>query len=187
MAVFKKSLAIVFIFVLVGGVGIMAMSSSPRVENRSGYQTLQGRIYEEGTGTISMLIFTAETGEKYQILGEEDKLRNLKELPLLLTGYVEKSEGEEFVGQLEVKLYNTDYELTEEEKEVAVYGKLEKGVDNLVLLTPKQVVIDLAPESYHGLADYAGQEVVIRGQLRKEDNYHARMEVKSYRIIDSKQ
>lgn len=68
-------------------------------------------------------------------------------------------------------------------EEVAILGKLVDGGDNLVLLARDQLVVELAPDSYHSLDKYLGEEVVITGSLEKFDDYSGQMEVKSYKVL----
>jgi len=158
--------------------------SSPKIMTeglKEGYQSLGGTIYEKGTGTISLLIFKGYNGNRYLITGDlKDRLRNLKGLPLTLTGKVEdlNPNGKLTQGKFRVKLYDVEYNL--DYKEVSILGVLEEDKDGLVLLTKEQKVIRLDATTYHSLDKYLGKEIVINGFLEELTEYKAKMEVKSY-------
>jgi hypothetical protein len=162
--------------------------SSPKIMAeglREGYQTLGGSIYEEGTGTMSLLIFKGQNGNRYLITGDlKDRLRNLKGLPLTLTGQVEdlNLDGKLTQAKFNVKLYDVEY--SSDYKEVSVLGTLEEDKEGLVLLTKEQKVIRLDSDTYHSLDNYLGKEIVINGFLEELTEYQAKMQVKSYRNID---
>jgi hypothetical protein len=141
------------------------------------------------------LIFKTETGTNYLITGSQEKkkkLQQLKGLPLLLTGKTTPKEGTFksnsgelplYKGELEVKLYNTDYDKQSEEK-VSVLGTLETTEEDLVLLTPDQQVIRLVVGTDHPLAKQGGKEIVVTGKLTEISDYESELEVNSIRIIE---
>ncbi|PRX31072.1 hypothetical protein BX659_106105 [Orenia metallireducens] len=184
----KKLLIVIsLLLMLLSTFTIYAMSSSKIMTEglKEGYHSLGGTIYEEGTGTISLLIFKGYDGNRYLITGDlKDRLRSLKGLPLVLTGKVEdvNLEGKLTQAKLKVKLYDVEY--SNDYKEVSVLGTLEEDKEGLVLLTKKQKVIRLDSDTYHSLDKYLGEEIVINGFLEELTNYQAKMEVKSYRSLD---
>ena len=160
----------------------ISIAASNLVEE--GYQTIKGSIYEEGTATISNLIL--KSGDRqYLITGLEDKLTHLKGLDLILTGDLKKLNKGPYDGELDVYKYNIDYDRSAKElSDVSILGDLVATKDNLVLLTPDQIVIDLDSDTYHALDNHLGKEVVINGSLKKDSKYKARMKLKSYRIVE---
>lgn len=201
----KACLILVILILAVIGQGQSGLAESSEVEARPGYQTLRGQIHDIGTGEAPILVFKTAAGS-YLISnaradsnqGEDAgadnrvgasvdarKLSSLKGLPLLLTGRVNLLDGGSFLGQITVEDYNTYYDGPSKNswEEVAILGRLVDGGDNLVLLTRDQLVVQLAPDSYHSLDKYIQEEVVITGSLEKFDDYSGQMEVKSYKVL----
>jgi len=171
------------------------MSSGPqdKAEVKTGYQTLKGQLYEEGTGTISLLILDAEDGNDYQVTADNQQLikelRNLKGLPVLLTGKVTAQTGsyqlgtdkavELYQGQLQLTDYNVAYDLTAEE--TAVLGRLARGNEQLVVVTKDQYIIELTSISTEALTEQVGKKIVVTGEVEQISDYRYQMKVKGTR------
>ncbi len=208
----KKVLLILVIMTLaVTTIGRAGLADNCNTGSEPGpaYQTLKGELYDIGTGEVPFLVFNTSAGDYLVANASYGRLKNLKGLPLLLTGRVSKVYGGSFMGQIEVKNYNTYYESSSDcswenssnsssntacedtrdkpcqsfWEEVSVLGRLVDGGDNLVLLSKDQVVIELDPDTYHSLGDHLGEEIVITGSLEKSNKYSGQMEVKSYRVL----
>ncbi|TDX52954.1 hypothetical protein [Orenia marismortui] len=183
----KKLLVLVMLLILLSSWTILAMSSSKDMDKTlvEGYQTLIGQIYEEGTATMSFLIFRSQNGYDYLISGKlKNKLRSLKGVTLMLTGKVSdlNLEGKLTQAKFDVILYDLEYNL--ESEEVSVLGKLVEEKESLVLITKKQEIFNLDPNTYHSLQKHLGEEVVINGSLEMIDQYHGKIKLKSYQIIE---
>ena len=182
-----KNKTFIFLIIAIAGISlfftcISLANTNEKIE--SGYHTLKGEIYEEGTGTISTLIFVTQQ-ESYLIRNNTKKLSDLKGIPLLLTGKVDRDDNQKpYQGQIDVTHYNTDYDRSEQKlEEVSILGELVEKNDDLILLTPDQIVINLDSDTYHSLQEYVGQEVLITGSFSRKNKHKADMKVKSYRII----
>lgn len=186
-----KKVIVYILLVLVLLTGNHFLQAEKSTGFQTHYETLQGSIYEEGTGTMNMLFFKTDKGKKYLIKGGLQKtLKNLKGIPLLLTGKVKEKKKEFFHGEIKVELYNTLYDeyifslQKKSLKEVPILGILRKENDDLVVLTPDQQVIRLASKDYSSLQQYVGEKILIIGDLFKLNDYEAKMKIKSYRAIN---
>ncbi|AZR74238.1 hypothetical protein BBF96_13020 [Anoxybacter fermentans] len=180
----KKYLAYTLIFLLIIGLSsyTLALKKQPMIE----YKTLKGTLYEEGTGEISLLILKTENDKKYLVKGDLKKvLRNLKGIPLILTGKVDKTNGNYFQGKFTVEMYNTDYpKYIYYLEEVSVLGRLKNIDDILLIITPDQQVIELNGLAKETLQKNIGKKVLINGSLTRTGEYQAQMEIKSYLVLE---
>jgi hypothetical protein len=161
----------------------VACSTTASGERAPGYQTLEGMMSLQGTGTINYILFRSEAGDMYEIVGPQktnlDRLRGLK---VTLTGSLTLVPGLNTTGRFDVRLYNVDFK--DAEGRDVILGQLEQEGDRLILLTRDQRVISIDPSSpHHGLARHAGKEVVIRGRLANKRGHNAEIAVASYILV----
>ncbi|MGM0369601.1 MAG: hypothetical protein ACQEP9_04230 [Bacillota bacterium] len=189
---------IVLLLLLAVSFSVAGMSSEQNLaddqELKTGYQTIKGQISARGTGTISQLILESKSGINYLLETDSELksvLQKLKGLDVVLTGRVKAKDGrvklgdgstvEVYNAKLTVELYNTYY--GQDDEQVSVLGTLRQAEEELVLVTPDQQIIELESGSYHSLEEKLGQELVVNGKLRKENEYRGRIEVLSTRQI----
>ncbi len=115
----KRVLLIFLIVMVIGsGVGLAAdgeadsaagdkADSAPDTLPEPAYQTLEGQLYDIGTGEIAFLVFSTGAGDYLVASASYGKLQNLKGLHLLLTGRIKELDAGPFLGQIEVEDYNT--------------------------------------------------------------------------------
>lgn len=86
--------------------------SSVGLADESGpvYRTLEGELYDIGTGEVPFLVFGTDAGDYLVANASYGSLEDLKGLPLLLTVKVTGLDGGNFLGQIEVEDYNTYYD-----------------------------------------------------------------------------
>lgn len=180
---FKFTFTLLFIVYFFSGILFTNNLNYESKLNDFPIQTLKGEIYEEGTATISNLIFKTDHGQNYLIVGEtKEVLRKLQGLSLILTARVKESE--KGFSKLEVYDYNTYYQKQNKfMKEVTLLGRLIMVKEDLFLLTKDQQVIKIAKDSYHSLQEYVNKKVVLTGSLQVIGEYQGFMILKSYLII----
>ena len=186
---YRCLIGLLILLVMGGSVLLAADNSQNEPEEELAYRTIRGSIYDLGTGTMSMLIFSPGgegellSGGNFLLEGDEKKLRKLIGLPVVLTGAVDP-ECDKTLSKMKVENFNLDYELTEEEQDVQVYGTLKEFQEQFYLLTPDQIVVKLENVSYQALQDFIGQEMLFSGQAVLEDEFQATMAVSSYNNLE---
>ena len=183
----KKILTGIILFIVLGGLMFATVNSEAFFEeeveeHNSGYFTLKGSLSNLGTGTFAYLIFTDDNNDRYRVNQKEEQLRNLTGRKMILTGYIEDKDSQ--LPEIEVEDYNTYYELTEEEKEVSILGKIKQDAEDTYLLTPDQTVVRLDRGHYDAFSDYIDRQMVVRGEAVKTGDHKAEMEVRSFREIE---
>ena len=115
-----KRVLLIFLIVMVIGSGV-GLAADGEADSAAGdkadsaldtlpepaYQTLEGQLYDIGTGEIAFLVFSTGAGDYLVASASYGKLQNLKGLHLLLTGRIKELDAGPFLGQIEVEDYNT--------------------------------------------------------------------------------